>query len=397
MAYIMIPNLTLHKNYGKYLLSFVDILVVIILEKIILLSIRKETNNKIKTNNKDSGSESESYFYHVNYIYLFNPITINICTRGSSDCLITFFVVLTIYLIKQKYILLSALTYGLAIHLKIYPVIYILTIFIYIATEDINLSNIITKDKIQNKKDNNTSIFNINYIYIFLLNTIKHYLKLLFGSCKAISFVIISIGIWVGFFAIFYFIYGNLFAFEYFLYHVQRKDHRHNYSLYFYLIYITYNSVISKILAFISFLPQALLILITSLKMFSNLEFCILIQTMIFVAFNKVITAQYFIWYISLLPLIAHKNELFSTKKVYGFILFIVWLFFELIWNYFSHSIEVLGNNKFYEINLINICFFIINCWIIKELIKYQKFDDVSEINNDNDEGNDVSKNKKIS
>jgi len=118
---------------------------------------------------------------------------------------------------------------------------------------------------------------------------------------------------------------------------------------------------------------------------------------MIFVAFNKVITAQYFIWYISLLPLIAHKNELFSTKKVYGFILFIVWLFFELIWNYFSHSIEVLGNNKFYEINLINICFFIINCWIIKELIKYQKFDDVSEINNDNDEGNDVSKNKKIS
>ena len=96
---------------------------------------------------------------------------------------------------------------------------------------------------------------------------------------------------------------------------------------------------------------------------------------MIFVAFNKVITAQYFIWYLSLLPLIIEKNKLFSTKKIKGIIMFSIWLFFEIIWNSYSHFLEYNGENKFLEMWIIDLGFFIINSYIIKETISNTQID----------------------
>jgi phosphatidylinositol glycan class M len=95
---------------------------------------------------------------------------------------------------------------------------------------------------------------------------------------------------------------------------------------------------------------------------------------MIFVTFNKVITAQYFLWYISLIPLIVGHNKLFDYKKhggrvIYGLILFVLWLYFELIWNNYSHYLEYKGQNLFLNIWVINAGFLLINSVIIKEII----------------------------
>src|SRR5690606_4614986 len=139
-----------------------------------------------------------------------------------------------------------------------------------------------------------------------------------------------------------------------------------------------YSSNLAKLLSLITFAPQVALIILSTLFLFQNINLCLLILTMIFVTFNKVVTAQYFLWYICLIPLIVPNNKLFDYRKhggkvIYGLVLFVVWLFFELIWNSYSHRLEYKGENLFLEIWIINCFFFLVNSVIIKELIVSQK------------------------
>ena len=131
----------------------------------------------------------------------------------------------------------------------------------------------------------------------------------------ALSFVIISSGVFFFFLGIFYKLIGYKFLYEYLLYHLVRKDHRHNYSIFYYTIYLTYDNNFSKYLSLITFLPKMILILTVTLFLYKDINLCLIVLTMIFVHFNKVITAQYFIWYLSLIPLIIHRNFLFSKRK----------------------------------------------------------------------------------
>ena len=97
-----------------------------------------------------------------------------------------------------------------------------------------------------------------------------------------------------------------------FLYHVVRKDHRHNFSLYFYHYYLNYfstepgGSLITKILFF---LPYFLLILYIGLKFCHDLSLSLFLSTFSFVMFNRVCTAQYFLWYIVFIPLLPVKMK----------------------------------------------------------------------------------------
>ncbi len=138
-------------------------------------------------------------------------------------------------------------------------------------------------------------------------------------------------------------------------------------------LYLTYNTNTAKVVSFFAFLPQMLLILLASLIFYSDLSFCIILITMIFVHFNKVITAQYFLWYISLIPLLIHRNDLFKQKK--GLITFTVWIILELVWNFYAHRLEQLGINSFIELYIIEVLFFITSCYLISLLIKYHKSD----------------------
>ena len=87
--------------------------------------------------------------------------------------------------------------------------------------------------------------------------------------------------------------YGNEFLNETYFYHLGRQDIRHNFSPYFYMLYLTdltwQNSVLLK---FFNFLPQCLLLIVFSYYLHDNIEIWLFFITYAFVTFNKVCTSQ---------------------------------------------------------------------------------------------------------
>ena len=117
-------------------------------------------------------------------------------------------------------------------------------------------------------------------------------------------------GTFIGCTALFYLIYGWDFLHESLLYHLVRKDHRHNNSVYFYLIYMLYDEPSSTLISLLTFIPQWGLVVATGCLFYYDLFFVMTIQTWSFVLFNKVVTAQYFLWYGVLFPLLLINSEL---------------------------------------------------------------------------------------
>lgn len=91
------------------------------------------------------------------------------------------------------------------------------------------------------------------------------------------------------------FSYGWEFLWETYLYHVIRKDHRHNFSPYFYQIYLSTaeeSNPYGALIGVLTFLPQIILLLAIAFKYHRDIGFCTFLQTLTFVAFNKVCTVQ---------------------------------------------------------------------------------------------------------
>ena len=119
----------------------------------------------------------------------------------------------------------------------------------------------------------------------------------------------------------------------------------------FYFIYLNFDTI-SLWLSVAVFLPQAVLLITIGYKYYLDLPFCIFAQTFVFVMYNKVSTAQYFVWYHVFLSLILANNDLMQKgKKRYLFGIFLAWLSVLMVWNYFALELEIQGNNKFFEMH----------------------------------------------
>jgi GPI mannosyltransferase 1 subunit M len=220
----LVPNILLFESFGKILFCMLDIIIGYLIFKI-----------------------QKSKFYAG--LYLFNFIVLNISTRGNADQLVSFFVILCLYYLNEN-IALSAIFYGLSVHLKIYPIIYAPAFFL--------------------------SLQPLN---------------------KKIRFTLISASTCLFLIFIFYLKYGYTFLFETYLYHLGRSDNRHNFSVYFYQIYLEYDAF--NQFSSLVFIPQLIILLMMAVKFYDDLYFTIFIQTFTFVTFNKVITVQVFIFLIN--------------------------------------------------------------------------------------------------
>jgi len=235
----------------------------------------------------------------------------------------------------------AAIAYGGAVHLKLYPIAYAPAIVIYIATSS---SNTLSP----------TSA---------LLSNLSRITK--FALLAAGTFMILSL--------LCYCLYGQQFIEECFLYHLTRLDTRHNFSLHFYSILLGSAAQITPfgrmLMILVTFVPQMLLIVYLSFKLTpKSLPLALFAISNVFVHFNKVLTAQYFLWYICLLPLIVPLLTHMSNKKCA--VLMAMWFGTELHWLYWAYFLEMQTENTFTQIFIASIMFFVTNCYIVGEIVK---------------------------
>lgn len=244
-------------------------------------------------------------------LWLFSPLTINISTRGSSDSLTIVLILLVFHELKAAHLNWAAVWYGLAVHLRIFPIFFVVPIIMH-------------------------------------LGSFK----------KVLQFGLISGGVCMGLVGLFYLKDGYRFLYEAYLYHFVRKDHRHNFSLFYYAIYLASTdptSLLSKILHFSGFVPQLGSLLFVGIRYGrENFMFSIFLQTVIFVAFNKVITAQYFLWYFGLLPValyfILENSPNKGSTIIQVIVAIVAWGATEVFWLRASYRLEVEGEHNFKEL-----------------------------------------------
>jgi phosphatidylinositol glycan class M len=284
------------KEAGRYLFCIADTLC-----GWIIISYRR--SNRPPAENHESLIQLQDALW-----WLYNPLAINICTRGSSESLMVLLpVLLTVQLVSQdqksiswKRAFVAGLSHGVAIHSKLYPIIYSLsymTYFVQPARTDPGA----TFPWLEPKR---------------LLKLIHIWAVRLFTPVPLL-FLVTSLSTFVGLTWLGVQWYGEEALEEGLLYHFSRVDHRHNYSMYWYWIYlaIARPETNLKLMGRLLLIPQVVLLLYSSLGIAShNLGLAMFVQTYLFVTHNKVITAQYFTWYLCLLPLCS--DSLALTRHV---------------------------------------------------------------------------------
>lgn len=318
LAYLMLPNLYV-PIFGKLLFIFSDLVVGAMMQDLMRM-------------------ENDSRMWLV-YTWLLNPLVLAISTRGSCDTTATFLIILTVWLVKKQREWLAAAVFGFSVHFRIYPIIFALSLYLLVS-------------------------------------------KGRFLDGKAVLFGLVSAGSFLCFTGVFYSIYGWEFLEHSLLYHAVRLDHRHNFSIFFMVIYTHFPKVPSVIGLMMGLVPLGLIALVSYIfrrKTFTSF----LLISLIFVSFNKVVTAQYFLWFCQFITLSLSEmpSSIFNKQRIaFIAVLLLLWTFFELYWSTFAHRFENNGEDVFMSFHWVNALFFGLNmtgltwiCWMSEKAEEVQQ------------------------
>ncbi|KAI3707863.1 hypothetical protein L2E82_36751 [Cichorium intybus] len=337
IAFLLTPNSFIHRSWGKFLFSASDLLVGYFIRKILKLR----------------GVPENLCIYSV-IVWLFNPFTFTIGTRGNCEPIVCAIILWVIICLMTGNLFQGAIWYGLVVHMRIYPIIYALPI-------------IITLDPHHFQPNKKPSITNWNSkqpkphvgpIYSNLLSIF---------SRSRILFALMSASVFFFFTGLFFYLYEWEFLNEALLYHLTRTDPRHNFSIYFYHIYLNYEREFSVLEKLVSFLPQLMVQLVLVYRFAHDFSFCFFVQTVAFVAFNKVITAQYFVWFFCLLPLILPWTKV--KLKWEGIFCILSWIGAQLHWLFWGYMLEFKGKQVFLQLWAASLLFFAANTYVLVTIV----------------------------
>ncbi|KAI0107318.1 glycosyltransferase family 50 protein [Hypoxylon sp. NC0597] len=285
-------------------------------------------------------------------IWLLNPMVATISTRGSSEGLLGVLVMALLWAVLEKRIVLAGLLLGLGVHFKIYPFIYAPAIVWWMDAEQMGRRT----DTKGRKQKEIQSIRVLDEIVAFV-------------TPERITLALVSLVTFLGLNLIMYTIYGMPFLSHTFLHHVTRIDHRHNFSPYNILLYLTsaYPSSAPLKIESVAFIPQLLLstALIPLVGAKRDLPTTMLAQTFAFVTFNKVCTSQYFLWYMVFLPLYLPNSSLLRSPRL-GLSALALWVATQGLWLQQAYNLEFLGLSTFVPgLWAASLAFFLVNCWIL--------------------------------
>lgn len=318
LAYLTIPNHLIHHSFGKFVFSLIDVITTLVIDKILQI---------------DGVGKLKRRYYSL--FWLYNPLTVVISSRGNSDSVSAFLVLLTIYLFKRNKIICCGLVHGLSVHLRLYPVIYSIPLYFCL------------KDSVG----------------------AASFKSLLYPTLDRFKLVVSCLLSFTSLFIFFYWLYGDEFVNESLLFHFRRVDVRHNYSVFFYYQYLSFEWGTTPIQKMVMITPVVVLLFCFSLYYNSekDLSFCMLIMSFTFVSFNRVLTCQYFIWYLCLVPLCLGRIR---CPTIQSLLLAGMWLLSQLTWLLPAYLLEFKFKNTFTLIWLQGTIFYICNIMLLSALIQ---------------------------
>ena len=113
LAMLLSPNIYFFYSFGKLLFVICDVCCGVLIREILRLR----------------GIDNNCTLLCCS-LWLLNPVTATVSSRGNAEPLITGLILLTIYLLMLKCTTVAGISYGLAVHMKIYPVIYALPLYL---------------------------------------------------------------------------------------------------------------------------------------------------------------------------------------------------------------------------------------------------------------------------
>ena len=122
-----------------------------------------------------------------------------------------------------------------------------------------------------------------------------------------------------------------------------------------------YEQQSSNLIALLMFIPQWTVVIAAGVLYHHDVLFAMVVQTWAFVSFNKVYTAQYFLWYMSLFPFVAINNRTVHKSWYVGRLIYAAQSLFMPLWEMTAFKLEFLGENAFYQIQYANYAFFVVN------------------------------------
>lgn len=130
LAIFLLPNASLQPLFGKFLFSAADLGIALLQYRYLTSFSSSKNGTNVK---KDKKQEERTAKLLVASIWIFNPFVANISTRGSSESILGFMILLFLHFLQQNKINASAVVFGLAVHFKIYPVIYASSVLAYLS------------------------------------------------------------------------------------------------------------------------------------------------------------------------------------------------------------------------------------------------------------------------
>lgn len=334
VAWIFTPNILISEHAGKLLLVIADI-------------VGGNLIHRINIHQGTTRARSKLFLC----LWLFNPVNIAISTRGSFEPILTLLILTAIHLLISNQHVLSGLLLGLAIHIKLYPIIYVIAFYGYLVQRKPYIK---TKTKLMYWIQ--TLSPNIDHIQFYTSCAV---------SLAATTYVS-------------YVYYGDTFIEQTITYHLKRKDLQHNFSFYFYLFrqLPDYQNLLSRA----AFVVQAIGVLAISLLYLSidinprvklkKLNFSLFMTTFYFVSFNKVCTSQYFNWYLIFIPLIADNVRLTPGQAL---MIAVRWFAAQAHWLMLAYLYEFKKLDVLGQVGISSLLFLVCNVHIMSVL--YHKFD----------------------
>ncbi|KAN0063042.1 GPI mannosyltransferase 1 [Thecaphora frezii] len=408
LALLLTPiHLFAIQDFGKYLFSAADVLCALLMWLIL-------------DGRRQQATQPGHHVHLAGLLWLLNPIPAQISTRGSSEGLVGLTVLLFLYfflcanpeaplgmapvysvgrregeepvaadkegdtspsgpseakeaiptyrpLVPESALplaewsaaaLLSPVILGLAVHLKIFPGIYGVPVLAHLARSTAAAYDPVTRRRL--------SLWT------------RHAAGIRYGLVAFATFMAINAVAWL--------LWGSPFIEHTFTYHLTRRDHRHNFSPYFLTTYLSSvapldptgtspaaaaaaaagGGVLSSPL--LSFGPQAALVAVLGWKLGErDVVAAMTAQTIAFVAFNKVCTSQYFLWFLWLLPLVWPSLAISKTRAA---ALVAAWVGSQALWLSQAYLLEFRAQDVFARIWTAGLALLVVHAVMLVEFVK---------------------------